>query len=176
MNHALAAFPSRHDAEKLIDSLFLYAETNYYYFDERDLRARIQRLYDRQSQENDNGLDFIALALVSLALGSQVADFNGISLQVADISVKDQPPGTGLMHHAEQIIPSVMTSCSVESLQCCLLMAICLLPIAGPKVSYIYLSVALKIAISLGLHRKPDKSPADEELQRVFWTTYVIER
>jgi hypothetical protein len=83
------------------------------------------------------------------------------------------------MYHAERIIPVVMTSGSSDSLQCCLLMAICLLPTAGPKASYIYLSIALKIAISLGLHRadrQSGKPHVDETLQRVFWTTYVIER
>jgi hypothetical protein len=179
INQALAAFPNRHDAEKLLDSLFLYAEANYYYFDERDLRARIQRLYDRQWQADVNDLDSIALALASFALGSQFTQFNGISLQVGRTSANDQLPGANFMYHAERIIPLVMTSCSIESLQCCLLVAICLLPTEGPKASYIYLSIALKIAISLGLHRTdptPDKSPVDETLQRVFWTTYVIER
>jgi hypothetical protein len=176
MNQALAAFPNKHDAEKLLDSLFLYAEANYYYFDERDLRSRIQRLYDRQSPENVDDLDLVALALVSFALGSQFIQFNGILLQVAEISAEDTLPGARFMYHAERIMPLVMTNCSNESLQCCLLMAICLLPTAGPKASYIYLSVALKIAISLGLHRAPGRSPSEQTLQRVFWTTYVIER
>lgn len=176
MNQALAAFPNRHDGGKLIDSLFLYAEANYYYFDERDLRARIQQLYDRPSLENVDDLDFVALALVSFALGSQFTQFNGILLQVTEISAEGRLPGARFMYHAERIMPLVMTSCSIESLQCCLLMAICLLPTAGPKASYIYLSVALKIAISLGLHRSTGRSPADQTLQRVFWTTYVIER
>jgi hypothetical protein len=179
MNQALAAFPNRHDADSLLDNLFLYAEANYYYFDERDLRARIRRIYDRQSRVEVDDLDFIALALVSFALGSQFTQFDGNPLQMKEISVGDQLPGASFMYHAERIIPVVMTSGSPDSLQCCLLMAICLLPTAGPKASYIYLSIALKIAISLGLHctdRKSGKLPVDETLQRVFWTTYVIER
>lgn len=179
VDQAIAAFPSRHDAEKLLDSLSLYAEANYYYFDEKDLRARIQRLYDEQSQVNADDLDFLALALVSFALGSQFTQFHGVSLQAAETSLTEPLPGAQYMYHAERVIHLVMTSCSADSLQCCLLMAICLLPSAGPKASYIYLSVALKIAISLGLHRTgrvPGKRSADETLRRVFWTAYVIER
>lgn len=179
VDQAIAAFPNRHDAEKLLDSLSLYAEANYYYFDEKDLRARIQRLYDEQSQVNADDLDFLALALVSFALGSQFTQFHGVSLQAAETSLTEPLPGAQYMYHAERVIHLVMTSCSADSLQCCLLMAICLLPSAGPKASYIYLSVALKIAISLGLHRTgrvPGKRSADETLRRVFWTAYVIER
>ena len=180
MNQALAAFPNRHDADSLLDNLFLYAEANYYYFDEKYLRARIQRFYDSQLQANADDLDFIALALVSFALGSQFTQLHGVSLQVADAPPLTEPlPGARFMYHAERIIPSVVTSCSADSLQCCLLMAICLLPTAGPKASYVYLGVALKIAISLGLHRaerEPGKRSANETLRRVFWTAYVIER
>lgn len=179
VDQAIAAFPNRSDAEMLLDNLSLYAEANYYYFDEIDLRARIQRFYDRQSQANADDLDFIALALVSFALGSQFTQLHGVSLQVAETPLTESLPGARFMHHAERIIPLVMTSCSADSLQCCLLMAICLLPTAGPKASYVYLGVALKIAISLGLHRAervPGKRSADETLRRVFWTAYVIER
>ena len=179
VDQAITAFPNRHDAEKLLDNLSLYAEANYYYFDEIVLRGRIQRLYEGQSQANVDDLDFIALALVSFALGSQFTQFHGASPQVTETPLTEPLPGAGFMYHAKRLIPLVMTSCSANSLQCCLLMAICLLPTEGPKASYIYLNVALKIAISLGLHRADrvsGKRTADETLRRVFWTAYVIER
>lgn len=179
VDQAIAAFPDRNDAEKLLDNLSLYAEANYYYFDEVVLRGRIQRLYDEQLQANVDDLGFIALALVSFALGSQFTQFHGVSPRFAETPLTEPLPRAGFMYHAERIIPLVMTSCSADSLQCCLLMAICLLPNEGPKASYIYLNVALKIAISLGLHRADrvlSKRSADETLRRVFWTAYVIER
>jgi hypothetical protein len=74
----------------------------------------------------------------------------------------------------------MLAASSLESVQSCLLMASYLLPLGGAGSCYVYIRLAMQMAISQGLHQADAGKampPAVREVQnRVFWTTYIIER
>jgi hypothetical protein len=89
-------------------------------------------------------------------------------------------PGTRYFQHAQTLVPHIVASPCLEGLLSCLLLALYVLPIHNTNTCYTYLGLSLRIAICLGLHRKSassDLSPTLSEIRnRIFWTTYSIER
>lgn len=179
----LKDFPSRAGAEVLMASFFSYAEANWYYFDESSFRKQLFELYDSDLSPTYPSLKFICLALTVFAMGSQFVHLyhadNSIALEAMTV-VQAGIPGTRYFQHAQKLVPQIIASPSLEGLLSCLLLALYVLPIHSTETCYTYLGLALRIAISLGLHRKSTNSalsPSLSELHnRVFWTTYSIER
>lgn len=73
------ALPNWNRAEALLNTFFLYAEANYYYFDGISFRTRIAELYRDGLQNNANDIDFVTLALMTFALGSYFSEIRSIS-------------------------------------------------------------------------------------------------
>lgn len=79
-----------------------------------------------------------------------------------------------------KLVPDVITISSLESVQACLLIGIYALPLDASGLAYIYLNLALKLAIQNGMHRKyvgEGLEPVVRETRnRVWWTVYTTER
>jgi hypothetical protein len=179
----LEDFPFRAGAEALISAFFFYAEANWYYFDEPSFRDQLFGLYDSGLSPTSTSPKFICLALAVFAMGSQFihlyqADLldNSENMTAAQTGI----PGTRYFQHAQKLVPYIVVSPSLEGLLSCLLLALYVLPIHNTNTCYTYLGLSLRIAICLGLHRKSassDLSPTLSEVRnRIFWTTYSIER
>lgn len=125
---------------------------------------------------------FLCLTLSVFSLGSLFVQLYQGRMDTPEI-VAPSPgdiPGIRYFHYAQKLIPQVITPPSFEGLLSCLLLALSVLPIHSAEACYTYLGLALRIAICLGLHRKQPHSPlsiSDSEIRnRVFWTSYSIER
>ncbi|KAE8332759.1 fungal-specific transcription factor domain-containing protein [Aspergillus sergii] len=176
-------FPSQTEAEVLISTFFRYAEANWYYFDEATFRSQLSALYSSGLSNSIADVKFICLALTVFSMGSQFAhlhqaspysDPEGVAIEQTGI------PGARFFRHAQHLIPRIITCPSLEGVISCLLAALYSLPIHNTNTCYTYLGLALRCAICLGLHRKGIDSyapqPLSEIRNRVFWTTYTIER
>lgn len=179
----LEDFPSRAGAEVLISLFFLYAEANWYYFDETSFRDQLFGLYDSGLSPTFTSPKFICLTLTVFALGSQFVHlYQGDHLNHSQImtAVHTGIPGTSYFQHAQKLVPQIIACPSLEGLLSCLILALYVLPIHNTNTCYTYLGLALRIAICHGLHRKsadPAISPSLLEVRnRIFWTTYSIER
>ncbi|KAE8140839.1 hypothetical protein BDV38DRAFT_239485 [Aspergillus pseudotamarii] len=183
MNQILKDFPSQTEAEALISTFFCYAEANWYYFDEATFRSQLYALYRSDFSTSVTDAKLICLALAVFSLGSQFAhlhkdcpdnDAEGVNIEQTGI------PGARYFRHAQYLIPRIITCPSLEGVLSCLLAALYSLPIHNTNTCYTYLGLALRNAICLGLHRKPagfNLPPQLSEIRnRVFWTTYNIER
>jgi hypothetical protein len=95
-------------------------------------------------------------------------------------SSKNNIPGMEYFEIVQQLLPQMLAKPSLEGVQSCLLIASYLLPLQGAETSYIYIRLAMQLAIAQGLHqadRSNRLSSAAQEVQnRVFWTTYIHER
>lgn len=176
-------FPSRAGAEVLISAFFFYAEANWYYLDESSFKEQLFELYNSDLSPTFCSLKFICLVLTVFALGSQFVHLSYVddaNNSETVTSSQEGTPGITYFQHAQRIVHQVIASPSLEGLLSCLLLALYVLPIHDTETCYIYLGLALRIAIILGLHRKSADatlSPSLSEIHnRVFWTTYSIER
>ncbi|KAL2417681.1 putative transcriptional regulatory protein C3C7.04 [Exophiala dermatitidis] len=170
---AKAKSPPLEEAEYLVDTFFRYLEANWYYFDERRVRDMVGRLYHEAPLTTRLGYSEVCLLLLVFALASSFAH---LDRQTSAPEV----PGLEYYKGAMALMPAVVAQGSLESVQCCLLIALYALPTQISTHHYTYLGLALRIAIGLSLHRNArnsDVSPEDREIRtRVFWTTYCIER
>lgn len=172
-------------AEVLISSFFSYAEANWYYFDESSFRGQLFELYDNGLSSTFSSPKFICLALTVFALGSQFVHLynagRSYKSEVMTVIQGDmEVPGMRYFQHALKLVSQIIASPSLEGLLSCLLLALYVLPIHSPEACYTYLGLALRTAVCLGLHRKSSGSTLSPSLSevhnRVFWTTYSIER
>lgn len=176
-------FPSKAEAEVLVSTFFTYAEANWYYFDETSFRSQLFGLYDRNLRTSVTDTDFICLTLTVFALGSQFVHFHQASrLRGPEVTAAEDAgtPGARFFRHAQNLIPRAITSPSLEGLLSCLLISLYVLPIYNTNVCYTYLGLALRTCVCLGLQGRsvdPTLSPTASEVRnRIFWTTYSIER
>jgi hypothetical protein len=79
-----------------------------------------------------------------------------------------------------KLTSEVIHAGSLLSVQVFLLLGLYSLPIDTSGIGYIYLNLAIKVAIQNGLHRKVPRSNFDERTieirRRVLWTAYCMER
>lgn len=88
--------------------------------------------------------------------------------------------GVMFYQQACKLVPDVITVASLESVQAILLIGIYTLPLDASGLSYIYLNLAVKLAIQNGMHRKWPAEGLDpyvrETRNRVWWTAYTTEK
>lgn len=180
MTQIIKDFPSQAEAEVLVSAFFSYAEANTYCLDETAFRGQLSRFYDKGLAWSITDVKFICLALTIFSLGSQFAYLVEPALPVDSIAVAWNVRGVEFFQYAQRLIPRILGSPSLEGVLSCLLLGLYVLPVHSTGTCYAYLGLALRISIYLGLHRNPEfptLPPALMEIQnRIFWTTYTIER
>ncbi|KAL5357120.1 fungal-specific transcription factor domain-containing protein [Aspergillus floccosus] len=179
---ATTYFPPRPIAEFLTDTFLQYAQTNYFYFDERVFREKMDFYYsiDRPLVIDDAG--WICSLLMTFAIGTQFAYMQTAPPQGNPPSSRDIPDdriGLELYRFSCRLIPDLITTASVETVQAFLLLGVYTLPIDTAGLAYTYYGLAIKMAIQNGMHRRlvaPTIPPAIVEWRnRLWWTAYSLE-
>lgn len=130
------------------------------------------------------------MLFIILAIGTQHAYLDSCTDQPPDGLPNTAASGTGpfsedavgvmFYQQACRLVPDVITIASLESVQACLLIGLYTLPLDASGLSYIYLNLAVKLAVQNGMHRKyigEGLDPAIRETRnRVWWTAYVTEK
>ncbi len=182
---AEAAFPPPEVAEFLLQIFFEQAQTNYYYLDEEALRQKLEHhfLYPKALANSDSA--WVCTALMVFATATQFAHLSskGGSQASSDSHSEDRAPednvAVGFYNAANSLLPNIISSVSIESVQACLLLAMYTLPLDPAGISFTYIGLAIKMAIRQGMHKNyPEGAEprADEVRRRVWWTTYSLER
>ncbi|CAO2651722.1 Nn.00g000050.m01.CDS01 [Neocucurbitaria sp. VM-36] len=173
LDELISRLPVYEEAEKLVDIFFRYLESNWYYFDEYQFRDEVTQLYQGTSVAIRLSCSGICQIFLVLALASSFAHLDQPTPALEEI------PGAEYFKIANKLMPAVISQGSLESVQCCLLTSLYVLPTRKTSCYYTYLGLALRLAIGLSLHRKSkdrDISLRTREIKtRVFWTTYCIE-
>ncbi len=182
LRQVLSQIPQRKIADSLLDTFFQYCEGLYYYFDKTWFLNAYGEFYAAPLVASRVTCDFTCLLLVVLALASQFTHLDrptelSIPIQIASM---DETPGLSYFRLAQSLMPAVLMSCSLESVQVFLIAALYLLPGNDRDPPYIYLGLALRMAITNCMHRKALNQALSPRLlevrNRVFWTVYTIER
>lgn len=188
---SLSVLPPRPIGEFLVSCFFNHAQANYCYVDRDWLRGKLDLVYDNQASLSRRDVGVVCMVLSLLAIGTQYAYLEKLADGTQDLS-GDLESGGGLntssedslgimfYQQASRLLPDVITLSSVECVQACLLLGIYTLPIDASGLSYLYLGLAIKLAILNGMHRKYSGTDLDaaacEARNRVWWTVYTIEK
>lgn len=179
----MTRLPPREEAESLVAVFFTYLESNWYYFDERWFRDVLAQLYGGTGPAPPlPQCTKVCLVFLVLALGSSFRHLwpSDPAHFLDPGPAPGEVPGRDFYVQAMRLMPGAIAANSVESVICCLLTALFLLPTQDISHHHSYLGLALRLAIGLSLHRKCTDSeviPRTSEIKtRIFWTAYCIER
>lgn len=186
---AIACLPPRYVAEFLINVANKHAKTNNFYVEEDWLHDKLAMCYTHPDSLASADAASVCAILMLLAIGTQFAHMesrtpvnkishNGSSIEEQRFS--EDEVGLTFYQFASKLLPDIIATASVRSVQACLLIGTYLLPLDTSGLSYTYFGLALKLAIQNGMHRKytgEGLSPHMQEVRnRVFWTAFTIEK
>ncbi|KAL1990977.1 hypothetical protein VTN49DRAFT_5481 [Thermomyces lanuginosus] len=185
---AITCLPPRYVAEFLVNVAYKYARTNNFYVEEDWLRDKLNVCYTNPSSLTSNDAAAVCIILMTLAIGTQFAHMDSptpVNKPSSDLSAdehrfSEDEVGLTFYHFASKLLPDIIATTSVRSVQACLLLGTYLLPLDTSGLSYTYFGLALKMAIQNGMHRKYTGEGLDPHMQevrnRVFWTAFTIEK
>lgn len=125
------------------------------------------------------------LVVMVLAVGTQYAHLESPRRQRRCSTDESQTSweldiGSAFYRQVAELLSEIIHSGSLLSVQVCLLLGLYSLPIDASGLGYIYLNLAIKLAIQNGMHRSTSRNafdPVTEEIRRlVWWTAYCMER
>lgn len=186
---AITCLPPRYVSDFLVQIFFKYAQTNNFYVEENWLRDKLDTCYTNPASLSSKDAGAVCSILMVLAVGTQFAHMES-STPVNRLSsgpsigdghrFSEDEVGLTFYQFASKLLPDIIATASVRSVQACLLIGTYLLPLDTSGLSYTYFGLALKMAIQNGMHRRyhgEGLSPRMLEVRnRVFWTAYTIEK
>ncbi|KAJ5669741.1 hypothetical protein N7462_010811 [Penicillium macrosclerotiorum] len=185
---SITCLPPRYVADFLVQIFFKYAQTNNFYVEEDWLREKLNICYTNPSSLSPDDAGAVCAILMVLAVGTQFAHMESTtpvnclphdSTANQDHFSEDEV-GLTFYQFASKLLPDIIATASVRSVQACLLIGTYLLPLDTSGLCYTYFGLALKLAIQNGMHRRyhgEGLSPRMVETRnRVFWTAYTIEK
>ncbi|PTB69428.1 N-terminal binuclear Zn cluster-containing protein [Trichoderma citrinoviride] len=164
----LSLLPPRPIADFLVYSFFKHAQTNYFFVEQNWLRAKLDLAYEN------------AAAFTRRDVGVSLVDGVENPTEKGSDAFTEDAVGVLFYQQAARLLSDVITVSSLECVQACLLLGIYTLPVDASGLAYIYLNLALKLAIQNGMHRKYTVENRDADVvetrNRVWWTVYTIEK
>ncbi|KAH0532906.1 hypothetical protein TsFJ059_001538 [Trichoderma semiorbis] len=183
---ALALLPPRPIADFLVYSFFKHAQTNYFFVEQNWLKAKLDLAYENSAAFSRRDVGSVCILFAILAIGTQFAYLESLVDGAENPTEKGPDAFTedsvGILFYQQacRLLPDVITASSLESVQACLLLGIYTLPVDASGLAYIYLNLALKLAIQNGMHRKYPVESRDADVvetrNRVWWSVYTIEK
>lgn len=188
---SLSSLPPRSITDFLIHCFFQHAEANYSFVDREWLCGQVDVVYENPIALSNRDIGTVSIIFTILAIGTQYAYLESIAegkstAAATAATVHDSKQfsedavGIQFYRKAAHLLPEVIAASSLESVQACLLMGIYTLPVDASGLAYIYLNLALKLAIQNGMHRKHPANDIDARIRetrnRVWWALYTIEQ
>ncbi|KDN67341.1 putative fungal specific transcription factor domain-containing protein [Colletotrichum sublineola] len=184
---SLSSLPPRYVADFLVHAFFNHAETSYFYVERHWLKEKLDLVYENPASLTRRDVGTVCMILIIFAIGTQYAyldsrDERGGPPSAAADSSPFSEDTIGIMFYQQacRLVPDVITISSLESVQACLLIGLYTLPLDASGLSYVYLNLAVKLAIQNGMHRKYPGDAIDpvirETRNRVWWTAYTTEK
>ncbi|KAL4864615.1 hypothetical protein BDV12DRAFT_188785 [Aspergillus spectabilis] len=186
---SVTCLPPRFVADFLVQMFFKYAQTNNFYVGEDWLKDKLTICYTSPESLSCNDAGAVCSILMVLAIGTQFAHMesaipvNRVSSHPSDTDdhgFSEDEVGLTFYQFASKLLPDIIATASIRSVQACLLIGTYLLPLDTSGLCYTYFGLALKMAIQNGMHRRycgEGLPPHMIEIRnRVFWTAYTIEK
>jgi len=186
----IAVIPPRPVAAFLTNVFFKHATSFYYYVDRRWVDNMLDNIHANSAMLCSKDVAAVCVVLMVLAVGTQYvhletptkhSNHNPRVSAISDIeSGWELEIGSTFYRHVSKLISEVIHTGSLLSVQVFLLLGLYSLPIDASGLGYIYLNLAIKVAIQNGMHRKLSRGvidPSTKEIKRrIWWTVYCMER
>jgi hypothetical protein len=189
VSSSITCLPPRYVADFLVQIFFKYAQTNNFYIEEDWLLEKLDICYTDPESLSFDDAGAVCCILMVLAVGTQFAHMESStpvnclpsgSTANQDHHFSEDEVGLTFYQFASRLLPDIIATASVRSVQACLLIGTYLLPLDTSGLCYTYFGLALKLAIQNGMHRRyhgEGLSPRMIEVRnRVFWTSFTIEK
>ncbi|OQD61841.1 hypothetical protein PENPOL_c015G08210 [Penicillium polonicum] len=189
VSSSITCLPPRYVADFLVQIFFKYAQTNNFYIEEDWLIEKLGVCYTDPESLSFDDAGAVCCILMVLAVGTQFAHMESPtpvnclpsgSTENQDHHFSEDEVGLTFYQFASRLLPDIIATASVRSVQACLLIGTYLLPLDTSGLCYTYFGLALKLAIQNGMHRTyhgEGLSPRMIEVRnRVFWTAFTIEK
>jgi hypothetical protein len=147
------AFSPRHIADFLLRAYKVCGTDFIFYFLQQYFKHQINKFYTNQTFGLRYDIDFLVKALISFALG---VDFSGPLLVPGSIGHTSSKMAAELRFYnaTHKLVPNMLTSPTVDSVQALSLLASFSIGTDARGLCYVYVSHALRMAVSLGMHLK----------------------
>jgi hypothetical protein len=177
-------------AEFLKNVFFKHATSSYFFLDREWTDEAIDILYSSTAGLSAIDVTAACLVVMILAVGTQYAHLESSQRQrrcssAHSVDSESQTSseldvGAAFYRQVAKLLVEIIHSGSLLSVQVCLLLGLYSLPIDAAGLGYIYLNLAIKLAIQNGMHRKASRNAFDPETEEirccVWWTAYCMER
>ena len=162
---------------------FDFAETHYFYIAKSWVLEKLDLIYDNPTVLTIKDAGTVSIILTTFAIGTQYAYLDSPTQhEPAYMGSKysEDEIGTMFYQQAIRLLPEIIESSTLESVQACLLFGVYALPIDASGLGYIYINLALRLGIQNGMHRRYTGNALSgvmvETRNRVWWSAYVLER
>lgn len=189
MSAAITCLPPRYVADFLVQIFFKYAQTNNFYVEEDWLLEKLVICYTDPESLSFDDAGAVCCILMVLAVGTQFAHMESStpvnclpsgSTANQDHHFSEDEVGLTFYQFASRLLPEIIATASIRSVQACLLIGTYLLPLDTSGLCYTYFGLALKLAIQNGMHRRYHGEGLSQRMvevrNRVFWTAFTIEK
>ncbi|KAI0382185.1 fungal-specific transcription factor domain-containing protein [Hypomontagnella monticulosa] len=160
-------------AKRLYRAQHAYIGTIFSFLRDEDFYQRLKRMYARppDPRDREDCLIYCQMLLV-FAFGQMYSVNQWIG--------NDGPPGFVYFKHALKFLPDVHEDGSILFVEVLSYVAYYMQTLNRRDAAYLYIGIALRMAITLGLHQEVSdqeiSSFAREHRRRVWWSTYSMER
>ncbi|KAF2725959.1 hypothetical protein K431DRAFT_238279 [Polychaeton citri CBS 116435] len=183
LREAIDGFPPQDVAHFLILACIDYAGDSFFYFNRAKMLCDMDDFYENSTSKHRSDPSFLCLAHATFALGShwiQRARPRGSEEAISSAVPDRGNPGQLFYDHARSLVPDVIDTPNLRSVQAIFILGTYLLPVNANSSSHIYLGLALRKATALDLHKEADLYGTDEDdretRRRIWWSIYALER
>ncbi|KAH8173714.1 fungal specific transcription factor domain-containing protein [Sarocladium implicatum] len=159
---------------------FKFTEEYLFFVDQGWILEKLDVLYNRPRGLEQAGWDVtVSILLTVLAIGTQYAHLERVK-GTSMPGFPEEEIGTMFYEQAIRLLPEIIEVSSLESVQACLLFGYYSLPIDASGLGFVYINLAMRLAIQNGMHRKCHDTTFSaiviKTRNQIWWTTYVLER
>jgi proline utilization trans-activator len=169
----LPQLPPYEFARRLFAAQYIYIGTIFSFLQPHVFEARLQQVYSN-SLDLEKQDDCLALCQVLLIFAY------GQMYSVNQWLGSDGPPGFGFFKHALWLLPDLYQEGSVMFVEVLGLLAPYMQNLNRKDAAFLYIGLAIRMAISLGIHQEVNDPGMDlverEHRRRVWWSVYSMDR
>lgn len=171
--HEMPPLPPLEMARRLYCAQHAYIGTIFSFLGDAAFHERLERVYEGLPDPSDReGCLAYCQILLVFAFGQMYSINQWVS--------KEGPPGFAYFKHALAFLPNVYEDGSILFIEVLSYTAYFMQTINRRDAAYLLIGIALRMAISLGLHQEISNQDMDndtrEHRRRVWWSTYSMER
>ncbi|TDZ17354.1 putative transcriptional regulatory protein [Colletotrichum orbiculare MAFF 240422] len=180
VRRAVKGFPPESVADFLVSVCITYGTDIFFYFDQTHFVSELKSFYSDTTSRLRTDTAFVCPALAVFALGSHWTSLAKPDGANSENLPEDIDPGRVFYNQARILIADIIDRPSLQSVQAAFVLGVYLMPASAISASYVYMGLALRKALAIGLHLEPDDPGLGEDeremRRRLWWSIYSLER